>query len=223
MDIKELEKRNKNESIKAKSDSPSKLPENTREKNDNKSESVELSQKNKSTPQQIRLILFILLTILIAAASALYIFGVDKLRGYATEVHNLTVDATASSKQVQELSELKTQVSKDKGLIERTNSLFATEDNYQAQTLIDVRKYGQLSGINISAIDFQQSGQGEVKKVSVSISGSPSYNSLVKFLSGIENNIPKMEVGKIKVENTNDPSRVSIKELIILIHVSDQQ
>lgn len=99
-------------------------------------------------------LIFVLVAIIGVGAAGVY-FGLQVIRGYATEVTNVSADALASNTLVSDLQALEGTVSQSSNLIDKANRMFSTTQDYQGQALQDVRAYADLAGISISNTSFE--------------------------------------------------------------------
>lgn len=148
-------------------------------------------------PQTLRGILFVILALIIIGGVGLFYLGLGEIRKYAIEVNHTVADAEASGGQVQALQNLKGQISQSEALINKANQMFATPSNYQTQAINDIRTYAATSGVKITKTSFDDTTDGTTRTMIVSLQSPTSYTGLIKFLDGIEGNIPKMQVSNI--------------------------
>lgn len=181
--------------------------------------------KNKIKALSLRTFLSFLLIVVAIGGAALYYLATGYLRDFATEVGHTVADGTASGKQIEELQVLKGQLSQSQDLVDKANRLFSTSDAYQSQAVTDIQRYASASGVTISKTSFDvpvdQLSTGIGKEFIVTLSSPVSYMSLLRFLDGIEGNLPKLQVMNVGIGRlTNGPSgEVSIDEINITIAV----
>jgi len=159
--------------------------------------------KQTFKPQNLRAVLIVMLIVIIAGGLGLFYLGLNEVRKYAVEVDHSIADAEASNGQVQRLQSLKGQLAQSETLIAKANQMFATPDNYQNQAITDTRNYAASSGIAIAKINFDEVVAGVSPTMTVSLKAPVSYSKLIRFLDGIESNIPKMQVSNIGLTHVN--------------------
>lgn len=159
--------------------------------------------KQTFKPQSLRTILFILLMVVIVGGLGLFYLGLGEVRTYAVEVNHTIADAEASKLQVQQLQALKSQLAQSETLIAKANQTFATAESYQNQAIIDTRNYANAAGLSIAKISFDSVLAGVNPTMTVSLKAPVSYSKLIKFLDGIEGNVPKMQVSNIGLNHVS--------------------
>lgn len=166
--------------------------------------------KKSFKPQSLRTILFILLTVVIVGGLGLFYLGLSEIRNYAVEVNHTIADAEASKLQVQQLQALKSQLAQSEELIATANQTSATADSYQNQAIVDTRNYANASGLSIAKISFDDIVAGVNPTMTVSLKAPVSYSKLIKFLDGIEGNVPKMQVSNIGLNHVSSGGTDSV-------------
>lgn len=160
-----------------------------------------MTSKKSFSPQNLRAILFVLLALIIVGGGGLFYLGLQDLRDYATQVNHTIADAEASGTQVQALQSLKGELAQSEQLINKATQMFATPANYQSQAIGDIRNYANAAGVTISRTSFEPEAAGPFRTMTVSLQSPVSYNGLIRFLDGIEGNIPKMQVSNISLSH----------------------
>lgn len=192
-----------------------------------------MSDSNKTTPApvkrerpggaaKLRGLLTLLFILVIAGGVGLYFLSLDRLKDYAAEVSNKVIDSEASSKQVQQLQTLESQLSQSDGLISKASDIFATEGNFQSQAVRDIRRYAQLTNLTVRTTTFNESTSApNSRSFIVEIESPVPYQNFIRFLKGIENNIPKMEVSELKISRSASGAsgQIDIDELTMVIYV----
>jgi len=175
--------------------------------------------KQTFKPQNLRAVLVVVLIVIIAGGLGLFYLGLNEVREYAVEVDHSIADAEASNGQVQKLQSLKGQLAQSETLIAKANQMFATPDNYQNQAITDTRNYAASSGITIAKINFDEVVAGVSPTMTVSLKAPVSYSKLIRFLDGIESNIPKMQVSNIGLTHVNGlgADTVGVNDIKIMI------
>jgi len=169
-----------------------------------------MATKQSSKPQTLRGILFVALLIVVAGGLGLFYLGLNEVRQYATEVNHSIADAEASNLQVQQLQSLRSQLSQSEALITKANQMFATNESYQNQAITDTRNYANAAGLSIAKISFSDAVAGVSPTMTVSLKAPVSYTKMIRFLDGIEGNIPKMQVSNIGLSHVNGGNTDSV-------------
>ena len=154
-------------------------------------------------PQALRGVLLVILIAIMSGGAGLFYIGLNQLREYAVEVNHTAADAQASDTQVQSLQKLKDQLAKSQALVAKANQLFATPESYQSQAVTDINTYASVAGLTVTKTSFDVPTPGENPVVTVSLKAPVSYAKLINFLSGIEGNLPKMQVTSINLSHVN--------------------
>lgn len=161
-------------------------------------------------PQGLRGALVIILILVIAWGAGIFYLGLNAIRDYAIEVNHSITDAEASDKQVQSLQVLKGQLAQSESLIAKANQMFSTPDNYQNQSVTDIRNYANAAGLTITKTNFDTYEPGTNPTVTIGLKSPLSYKKLIQFLDGIEGNIPKMQVTSIGINHINGGGNDSV-------------
>jgi Tfp pilus assembly protein PilO len=161
-----------------------------------------MQPKKQFTPAALRSILATLLVVVVASGGAVFYFGLEMVREFASEVNQSTADAEASGKQINQLQTLKNQLSQSNSLVDKANKLFATPTNYQSAQQ-DIESYAKAAGISIASITFPDAGQSNTRSMSVNLKNPVSYTGLIAFLNNIEGNLPKLQVSSITLSHSS--------------------
>jgi Tfp pilus assembly protein PilO len=159
--------------------------------------------KQTFKPQALRTVLFVTFVIVIVGGLGLFYLGLSEVRKFAVEVNHSIADAAASNVQVQALQGLKSQLAQSEALIAKANQMFATPASYQNQAIADTRNYAIASGLTIEKISFDDVIAGSSPTMTVGLKAPVSYSKLIRFLDGIEGNVPKMQVSNIGINHVN--------------------
>lgn len=189
--------------------------------NSNKNNStadIKQGKKSATRASSFRSLLALLLAATIIGGGALYYFKIEHLKEYSLEVGHRVADSTASVENINELQNLKDQITSNGTMIDSANSIFATQENYQQQAVVDARKYATLAGVNLLSTTFNDSSSG-AKLFTVTLSSPTNYNGLIKFLRGIEKNMPKMETQSIELSRSDSGNgSITVANLTLVIH-----
>lgn len=165
-----------------------------------------MATKKSFTPQNLQVLLGILLAIVILGGAGLFYVGLNTVKEVAVEVNHATEDAKASAKQVEELQSLRAQLKEGSSLINKANQLFSTPETYQSQVYTDIRVYADRSGVKIESTDFGTPSQNGKHIVTVKLRNPVSYAGLIRFLDNIESSVPKLQVTSIELSHANNNS-----------------
>jgi len=169
-------------------------------------------KKAKLTAVSLRAILATSIVLIIILASVGFYFAQDLLRTYAGSVGQTVADSVASGNDVQSLEKLQQDLQARQDIVVKTSNLITSTSTFQNQSIIDLKKYSQEAGITITTYGFAAvapttPGGAAGSGVTVTLASPVSYVGLLKFLTLVESNIPKMQVASVvlgRVEgNTN--------------------
>lgn len=171
-------------------------------------------------PQGVRTLLSIILTLAILGGGALFYLGLMTVKDYSGEVNNRLVDADASEAQIRQLQALRQQINQNETLIAKADKVFATPATYQAQALNDVRNYANQTGVSIRSIDFDDPSSGVYSMV-VRLNSPTNYQSLIRFITLVEGNLPKLQLTELEIKRgpANAKGSVTVNELKINVSV----
>lgn len=180
-----------------------------------------MQPKKQFGPANLRAILAVVLVVIIAAGGAVFYFGLEMVKEYASEVNQSTVDAEASGKQINQLQALRSQLSQSDSLVAKANQLFATPANYQTQVLRDVKNYADAAGLSIASTNFSDPAQSGAYSITVTFKNPVSYSKLIAFLNNVEGNLPKLQVSSITLGHADsaNPDHVQTGEIKIDVSV----
>lgn len=189
--------------------------------------------KSDLTAVKLRSLLVFGLIVTFGAAIAGFYYGFGWIKSYADTVNQTVVAAQAVSVSSGSSSQIQQKLSEQQSLIDSVNSLFALSTNYQTQAIKDIYLYASKAGINVSDIKLDtppaaaattptttpQTSTAATKPVSVSLSSPVSYSSLLRFLTYIETNIPKMQVSGVEMSRPTDGSVDSVLITAVTINI----
>jgi type II secretory pathway component PulM len=157
--------------------------------------------------------------LIIVGSLGLFYLGLGEVRKYAVEVNHSIADADASKVQLEALQGLKSQLAQSETSIAKANQMFATPDNYQNKAITDTRNYANASGLTIERINFDDAVSDVGPAMTVSLKAPVSYSKLIRFLDGIEGNMPKMQVSNISLTHVNGAGAdsVAVDDIKIMI------
>lgn len=167
---------------------------------------------------------FILVIVIIGSVIGFY-FGLQLVKAYSLDVSHAVTDSNASGKNIDQLSQLKTELASGKVLVSKADQLFSTPSSYQTQALKDISKYAADAGVSVSSIDSGKAtttGTPTAPDYSetITLSSPVSYVKFIKFIDAIEGNLPKMQITGITIGRPSSPSGDNITTDKITITVS---
>lgn len=180
-----------------------------------------MAKKILSAPEKLKQFLIVVLVVVTLGGGALFYFALENVRTFATEVSHTVTDADASGDQVQALQALKGQLAQSESLITKANQIFATPDNYQAQSITDIRQYAAMAGLTVERTSFGEELGGDTRTVTVSLQAPVSYSKLIRFIDALEGNVPKMQISSITLEHVpgSGADTVKVSDIVLMIAV----
>lgn len=201
-----------------------------------------MRKQSNLTATRLRLILSISLFVIALAGGVIFSLINNQLKSYAVDVSHKIIDANASRDNVQTLQRIQQELTNDKDIIARTNSIVADSQSYQYQDQIvsDLNNYASTAGITITNMDFSANSATSptgavttptttapavtapagVKSVSVSVTlkNPVGYSNFLRFVRSIENNLTKMQIQKITLSKGTSGSDISSDVLSIQVY-----
>jgi type II secretory pathway pseudopilin PulG len=189
------------------------------------------------SPTNLRVMLSIGMFLIIAVAAILAGISYTGLRQVAVDVSHTTLDANASQNNLRTLQQVKEKLEEEKDIVERANSIVAESQSYQYQDqiLADLNGYAARSGVTITNIDFSSTTTTtpttpatpalptpagvKSRSISVTLKNPIDYNSLLRFLNSIEQNLTKMQISKVSLATDESTGGVSTEALTIEVYV----
>lgn len=181
-------------------------------------------KKSKLTAVSLRGILATMIVLMIALAGVGFYFAQTWLRDYSKTVGQAVADSISTGNDIQNLQKLQGELEERQDTIAKASNLITSTQTYQSQSIQDLKTYAAISGVAISNFSFTTigattaSGSGG-SGVTVTLSSPVPYTSLLKFLTLIEGNIPKMQVSSMSLGRIAG-SADSVKIDTITIEVS---
>ncbi len=133
------------------------------------------------------------------------------------------IDAELAQEELVRLQQLQTTLSDNKADIDKTAKIVADSQQYQFQDQVvnDVTRYASRYNIDILSFDFgikpgaisqgaATGGSSQQKTaVSVQLNNNIPYDSLLKFLKSLENNVTKMQLTGLSLQpNVADANQI---------------
>lgn len=178
-----------------------------------------MARNTSLKPQGVRTLLSVVLAIAIVGGGALFYLGLTTVKEYSAQVNNRLIDADASEAQVRQLQLLRQQINQNETLIAKADRVFSSPSDYQAQSLNDVRSYANQTGVSIRSIDFEDPSSGSYS-MTVRLNSPVNYQSLIRFITLIEGNLPKMQLTSIDIKRGTSSAKDSVTVNEIKIKVS---
>ncbi len=181
--------------------------------------------KTKLDAVALRGILGTTIVLLILLAGVGFYFAQDWLHKLAVDVSHTVAESTTSDSSVQSLQKLQQELSSRQDIITKTNSIVTSTNTYQTQAVQDLIAYATAAGINISSYSFptptatSAGSTTPLTQVTVTLTSPVNYTSLLKFMSAIEGNLPKMQITSINLGRlASDNSSVRIDQLTVAVY-----
>ena len=116
----------------------------------------------------------------------------------------------------------KSNLNLNKSELDKVNSLFFQETNYQTNVKNDINIYANKAGIKISNYIFSDITSSRVglqtAVVELKIQGSVEYNQLIQLLQYIENSLPKIQIINLHLEKDSG-SKIIVREFKIEVYL----
>lgn len=171
---------------------------------------------------------------LLNSVALYFIYG--SLQSVATDVSHAVVDSSASQNNIQTLQQIKRELADKEDIIARAGDIVADSQSYQYQNQIlnDLNGYASRAGIHITNIDFSATpstttppatgtpvAPAGVKSTSVSVTlANPvRYNSMLRFIHSIEENLTKMQISKVSLSKGSTGNTVTSETLTIQVYI----
>jgi hypothetical protein len=163
------------------------------------------------------------------------------LYSFAVEVSHANEDASTSGSDIATLQKLQQEFKNDQTTIQRVESIVAESKSYeyQDQIIADLNTYANRSGVKITSFTFDA---GTPSKTGATVSTTPAspsvavaglkstgvsitleaptkYNSLMKFIHSIEQNLTKMQLASLSLTKGTASDEVSISALQLEVYI----
>lgn len=149
------------------------------------------------------------LVILVGGAIYACIAMSDFLAARAMETNHAKIDADVGRTELQKLETLKQYLDSHTDDIQRAEAVVAESQQYQYQDQIvqDINAYAKTAGVKVLGFNFPTSPTGAPKvagglktiKATVTLQNPVNYQSFLRFLKLIEQNLTKMQITDISV------------------------
>ena len=191
------------------------------------------------TATRLRTILILSLFVVTILAAVIFYFADKSIQSFAVDVSHAAVDAKASQDNIQTLQKIQDQLINDKEVVDRANSIVADSKSYlyQDQIINDINGYASKAGVKITSITFSTTQQSAAAGAAPTASALPApsgtkstaasialqnpvnYNSLLRFVKSVEQNLTKMQISKISLSKGTSGNDVTSDTLTIEVYV----
>lgn len=184
------------------------------------------------------LIAFVVILFLGAGAGSYFAFGLVSKE--AESVSAKVVEAEASNSLSDSLTALQATLAQQQEIAQLASGLYATSATWQTQVIKDINAYAAASGITVTDFNLTATaptaapaatptdpaaapaatGATPTQSFSVTLTAPVSYSALLKFMTYINNSIPKMQVTSAELTRSPDGNdTVTITTLTIGVFV----
>jgi hypothetical protein len=184
-------------------------------------------KKSKMSAVTLRRILASSIVLLIGLAGVGFYFAQSFLHDFAVSVGQTVAQSKSSDTSLQSLSTLQQKLANEQDIIRKTNTIFTSTTNYQTQAVQDLITYAGETGITISNYVFPATGVTSsaatnsipLTQITVTLASPVSYNNLLKFMTAIEGNLPKMQITSLNLGRVDgDSTSVQIQQLTVAVY-----
>lgn len=179
--------------------------------------------QSEFTASKLRLLLISVNVVLIAAIATGFYFAQDYLRTQADYVKDYAAKNTLVVLSPAATQKLKDSLAGKELIATKIDSVFATQDNYNAAAINSLSTYATKTGLVVESTSFDSvnNANPDTKLATVTLKSPLSYDSFIKFLKYIENSTPKMQIEEISVSRPQGSESGSIKvdKLVVGIYV----
>ncbi len=176
-------------------------------------------KKSKMTATKLRGLLVTLVIILALLVGVGFYFTQMQLKRFAIDVSHTIADSKATAENVQSLQKVQEELSDQQGAQAKASAIASTRDGYQTQVINDIDTYANLTGVEIQNYAFAAPAttattaattpaasasalSSAFQTVTVSLVSPVSYTRLLKFITAIEHNLPKMQIATINLSRS---------------------
>lgn len=182
-------------------------------------------KKSSMSATTLKAILGTSIVLIIGLAGVGFYFAQDWLRSQAVEVSHAIADSNSSDSTIQSLNKLQQELETRQDIITKTNTIMTSSSTYQTQAVEDLTTYATASGITISNYAFPAATATSatqvvpLTQVTVTLSSPVTYTSLLKFMTAIEGNLPKMQITSVNLGRAaSNPQSVKIDQLTVAVY-----
>jgi hypothetical protein len=194
-------------------------------------------KKSKMNAITLRAILGTTVVTLIGLAAVGFYFDQSWLRTFAVSVSKTVADSQARGSDVQSLKKLQADLLARQDIITKVDTMTTSSQDYQNQVIKDLDKYAAYADVQISNYTFVAPVAASTtpatttttvapvaasgsQAVTVAVTSPISYAKLLKFMTAIEGNLPKMQISSINLGRVEggDSSSVRTEQLTIEVY-----
>lgn len=204
---------------------------------------MNVSDGKRVNPVVFRVILLLSMLILVLGCVAVFLFLQSQLKSLTLEVTKANSEANTSKGDLKRLKELSEYLEKEKVAVNRVKNIVADSQSYQYQDQIlnDITLYAQKSGISVTGVNFQSSGQATAvapgsaatPQQPGAASGGPNfttaiiniknpvqYSGIMQFLYYLEKNLTRMQVTEVSLTKSGSIGQdISINPLSVKVYI----
>lgn len=189
-------------------------------------------KKSKLTAKTLRGILVFSIFVIISTSAVGFYFVQNWLSNLSIDISNTVATSNSSGNNLQSLSKLESELASRQGVIKKASALISSSNTYQGQSIKDLTKYANATGMVVSNYSFgqattvtgktsSQAKTNDKSTVTLSVVSPVSYTSLLKFLDAVESNLPKMQVSSVTLGRiSGDSSSVRVDKITIEVFTS---
>jgi len=186
-------------------------------------------KKSSLKATSLRNFMFISIIVIIIILVIGFYFIQDWMKNEAM-TFGQTTSSTTATKDAAAVKKLQDEITKYQAAATSANALIASSQDYQSQTIQDLKKYASANNIDIDNYSFDQTTSKEVKSsvtingvksnfITITLDNSIQLTDLIKFLKSIETNTPKMQLSGINISPVPDTKGlVKVESLTIEIY-----
>ncbi len=184
----------------------------------------------------LRLCLSVLLGLILVGMSTGFYFLYSSLQGTAEEVSKVQTEAASADAELQRLISLEKELKQYTEVMARAQQIVAESKSYQYQNQIinDLTHYANQAGLGITGFTFQSSQSSstaaatttastssglKTMQVMVQTSDGARYESLLRFMHLIEQNLTRMQISNISINKGKEAGTIGAQSLTIEVYV----
>ena len=194
------------------------------------------------TPSRLRLILFASLGLIALLGAAIFYFSYARLDTAASEAGEMVASAEQSNDTLEQLRNLQNDLEQRQESVDKASQVVADSQNFVYQDLLvnDLTVYAQRAGLAITNISFANqtaatstpiapststsvgtppSAALKTATVDITLSNPVDYESLLTFLSYVEQNLTKLKISKVSLTKSEEVGKVTIDILNLEVHI----
>lgn len=169
---------------------------------------------NRITATTLQYVFFAVIGLLIAGIVGVFFLAQNLMAEKALSTDHLRTDAELAQEELVRLNQLQSLLKNEQDTIEKTARIVALSQSYQFQDQVisDITEYARRNKIEVLSFDFgakpgapapagASAGSTQQKTiVTVQLNNDIPYDSLLRFLKAIEQNITKMQLTGIALQ-----------------------